>query len=203
MNFFDAALNHSFSSSIQIIDKVKEFPAKMIQNTLENDQVQQMLQTQQFHLILVNQHNIFVGYPLAWHFKSPFIVISPHTWFEYSGPKLGDSEHTEHIPFRMLPYTDRMTLLQRIRNTIVTHFFNYLNDNSMLPSLTPLIQSYLPGCPSLLDMERNLSLIFTNSHPSISYPRVLPPKVIQVACIQCRPAQRLPQVTNPTDLKRY
>ena len=122
MNFFDIALNYSFSTQVKSLGKLKALPGLVISKTLEHVQVQEMLHKDNFDLILVAQQSIFVGYPLAWHFKSPFIVISPHVLFGNMGTKLGDSEHTEHAPFIMLPYTDHMTLVERM--TVIVLFLN-------------------------------------------------------------------------------
>ena len=142
---------------------------------------------------MIGQPNLYAGYPLAWHFKCPFIITFPNVLFGNVASELGDSEHPEYVPFLMSTYTDRMTLGQRVINTIATHSMSLLTHIS-LPFILPSIRKYFPDCPPLAEFQRNASLFFTNSHPSISYPRVLPPRVIEIGAMQCRPARKLPEV---------
>ena len=49
--------------------------------------------------------------------------------------------------------------------------------------------------PSVHDIERNVSLIFSNNHFSLHFPRPVFPYYIEMAGIHCRDAQALPQVS--------
>lgn len=89
--------------------------------------------------------------------------------------------------------TDRMTLVQRVINTAVTHLLNIFQDVVVFPRLQPSIEKYFPGAPSLIEMKANISAAFANTHPAFSYPRAYPPGVVELGAIHCRPAKPLPR----------
>lgn len=49
--------------------------------------------------------------------------------------------------------------------------------------------------PSVYEISKNVSFILQNSHFSVSYPRAFMPNVAEIACIHCKPAQTLPNVS--------
>ena len=109
---------------------------------------------------------------------------------------MGDSEHSEYVPFIMSGFTNRMSLMERTINTALVHLTTKIPKMFNTPVFEKLVQHYLPGCPPLLEIEHNTSLIFTNTHPSISYPRASPPSLIEIGAIHCHPAKPLPTVSH-------
>ena len=194
-NQFDVALNdQSAAKSIQTLKVYMfDFPLMIVRSVFEDQQVQTMLVDQHFDLVLVSQAYGSSGYALAWHFQAPFILISPNSMFSGIAAVLGDSEHTEYVPFVLSPYSDQMSLKERLFNTLFTFLFVFANDLQQ-SSMLNQVRNKLPNCPPLNDIEQNVSMVFSNSHPIFSYPRALPPQVIEIGAIHCRPAKPLPLV---------
>nr|CAD7424363.1 unnamed protein product [Timema monikensis] len=96
-------------------------------------------------------------------------------------------------PSFMSGLTDDMNFYQRMKNalykllgTIVMRLQMFITNN--------LIQKYFPGTPHPTLLLSNLSGVLANVDHSLDYPRPLPPNVIPVGCMQCRPARRLPEI---------
>nr|CAD7571088.1 unnamed protein product [Timema californicum] len=96
-------------------------------------------------------------------------------------------------PSFMSGLTDDMNFYQRMKNalykllgTIVMRLQMFITNN--------LIQKHFPGTPHPTLLLSNLSGVLANVDHSLDYPRPLPPNVIPVGCMQCRPARRLPEI---------
>ena len=122
------------------------------------------------------------------------LFSSPNVIFADLPFVMGDSEQTAYVPYIMTSFTDHMTLLERTINTALVHTMAKIPRYFYMPKIDRLVQHYFSGYPSVYDVERNVSLIFTNTHPSFTYPRVHPPNVIEIGAIHCRPAKPLPNV---------
>jgi glucuronosyltransferase len=195
-SFFDNIVEQPFKTKMEFLQKFREVPESAINSTFRDPQVRNMMETEKFDVVLISVITAYVGYPLAWHFNCPFIVMSPNVAFADMPFVVGDSEHTEYVPFIMSGFTSRMSLMERTINTALVHLTSKIPKIFNTPIYEKLVQHYLPGCPPLLEIEHNTSLIFTNTHPSISYPRASPPSLIEVGAIHCHPAKALPTVSS-------
>lgn len=193
--FFDNIVENPLKTKWNFLTKFKEVPLSTIESTFGNDQIKEMMENDHFDLVLISVVTAYVGFPFAWHFNCPFILLSPNAFIADLAFILGDYEHTEYIPLILTSFTDRMTLFERTLNTVLVHLSAKIPKYLYTPEYDRLIQSYLPGCPSTIDIEKNVSLLFTNTHPSFSYSRAKPPAIIEIGAIQCRPAQPLSMVS--------
>ena len=163
--------------------------------TFSDPRIKELIDNDQFDLVMISEANPFVGYPLAWHFKAPIIMLSPNVLFPGRATSLGDGEHHSYAPFFFTRFSDRMTFIQRMTNMLAATAFDWVHTRMHEPAIRSLVQSQgIPDCPPLYDMEDDIALVFTNTHPSFTYPRALPPQVIELGGIHCRPAKPLPQV---------
>ncbi|XP_032779257.2 LOW QUALITY PROTEIN: UDP-glycosyltransferase UGT4 [Daphnia magna] len=197
-SFFENIVERPFKTKMAFLEKFREVPESTINSTFKDPQIRRMMEKEEFDLVLISVITAYVGYPLAWHFNCPFVIMSPNVVLADMPFVMGDSEHTEYVPFIMSGFTHHMSLMQRTINTALVHLTTKIPKSFNTPVFDKLVQHYLPACPPLLDIEHNVSLVFTNTHPSISYPRASPPSLIEVGAIHCRPAQTL-----PTDMEDF
>jgi glucuronosyltransferase len=147
-----------------------------------------------FDLVMVSITFNAASYPLAWHFKAPLVMMTPNAIFPGVITSLGEEEQPSHVPFFMSSFTNQMNLFQRTVNTFTTHLFGYFIHQFHHEKIHAIVRkTILPDCPPLLELERNISLVFTNTHPSLNYARAMPPVIVEVGGIHCRPAGPLPQ----------
>jgi glucuronosyltransferase len=163
------------------------------QETFSDPRIKDLIDNDRFDLLMISEACPLIGYAMAWHFKTPFIMLSPNVLFPGRASSLGDGEQYSYAPFLFTRFSDRMTFTQRMINMIAANAFDWVHTRMHEPAIRSIIrQQVIPDCPPLYDIEKNISLVFTNTHPSFTYPRALPPQVIEVGGIHCRPAKPLP-----------
>lgn len=176
----------------QVINILYNQPSINAETTYGDPRVQQLMASESFDLVMISEACGLTCYPFGWHFKAPTIAMSPNVLFPGRAVLLGDDEHQSYVPFLMTSYTDRMSLYQRTMNFMASLFFKIFVHDLHIETVHNIFKRTInPECPSFLEIEKNFSLVFTNSHPSFSYPRTLPPRVIEVGGLHCRPAQPL------------
>lgn len=187
---------YSILSVIKIVIKsLLKLPPVIAEKTYQNPQVRSLLSEDHFDLVMVSQVAISVSLPIAWRFNAPIIVLGPNVIFPGLASALGDEDHYSYAPFFFTPFSDRMTFSQRMTNMISSKLFELFAHKWHQSTIRSIAQNeILPGCPIIHEIEKNVSLVFTNSHPSFTYPRTLPPQVIEVGGIHCRPPKQLPKV---------
>ena len=192
-NVFDNLLssNWNFGMTSMLLHSFIELPRKVTETLYTDPRVKDIMAKDDFDLVIVSQMLYIASVPLAWHFQAPLIVFSPNSLFPGMASLLGDEEHTSYVPFTFTQYTDRMNLWQRTLNTCFTKIYQITvewYEKFTIPSIVRKL-----GLPdSSIQEIANVTIMFTNSHPSFTYPRSLPPQVIEVGGIHCRPAKPLP-----------
>merc|ERR1712136_467878 len=106
----------------------------------------------------------------------------------------GDSDHTEYVPNPLMDMSDRMSLPQRIINTVSTFMVDHFFRQQQKSPIHAVVKTVLPNCPPMDDIEKEISLVPTNSHPIFHYPRTMTPEMIEIGGIHCKPANPLPPV---------
>lgn len=146
-----------------------------------------------FDAVIAMQTFNGASYPLAWHFKAPLIIVTPNVLFPGVARTVGDSDHPEHLPFFLTSFTDRMNLLERTINTISTGIYDTFVHRWFWRTIHSIASEHVGrDLPPIEELEKNVSLILTNTHPGITYPRVLLPHVVEVGGLHCRQAKPLP-----------
>ena len=170
------------------------YTARISETTYSHPRVQEMMKTEHFDLVMISEVCGLSCYPIGWHFKAPTIVLTPNSLFVGRATMLGDSEHLSYAPLLFSSFTDQMTLKQRIINVILSKLLFFLSHDVFIGTAHSTFKRLVnPECPALDELEKDFSLVFTYSHPAFNYPRVLPPQVIEVGGLHCRPAKPLPQ----------
>lgn len=186
-SWLDAAMESS--------QKLSTYSGRLTEAIYQHPDIQALISgDENFDLMLLSPFFGMTGYPLSWYFEAPMIFVTPNSLMPGLASILGDSDHTAYVPYLYGLLSGKLTLMQRLSNTI-SSFVHEIFMNSMHHSTVHnLVQHILPGCPPLAEIEKDVSLVLTNSHPVFNYPRPLPPQVIEIGGIHCRPANPLPTV---------
>ncbi|KAK9870194.1 hypothetical protein WA026_006278 [Henosepilachna vigintioctopunctata] len=128
---------------------------------------------------------------LAHHLQVPYIFFSAvgsnsMTNFFVGNPNM---VYVPNIMFPVFPNTfiKRLyTVTVNIAMQLSIKFFIY-------PSQREILRKYLPECPPLEDIQKNVSLVLLNSHFSIEPPRPLVPNAIQIGGFHLDQKKKLPQ----------
>ncbi|XP_057374694.1 UDP-glucosyltransferase 2-like [Daphnia carinata] len=204
-NPFDALLSTRLmlkSMSIGIASMYNQ-PRIITETMYEDERIKQLMAEDDFDLVMISITFNAGSYPLAWHFKAPIIMLTPNAIFPGVIEALGGEEEPSHIPFFLSRFTNKMNLLQRTVNTLATKLFGYFIHQCHHSTIHSIVKErVMPNIPPLEELEKNISLVFTNTHPVVNYARTMPPQIVEVGGMHCRPAQPLSQdleefVSNP------
>ncbi|XP_059480751.1 UDP-glycosyltransferase UGT5-like isoform X2 [Neocloeon triangulifer] len=132
------------------------------------------LKNEKFDLLLVSMFFNDCAYPFAWLNKAPMISLAPTgvaTHFELG---MGNPEPTSYVPNVFLPFTDQMA-----------HFINFIRFCFFFPAVEEDIKEFFgPDAPSVMEMQKNTSLLIVNGHFSLNYPRPFVPAIIEAGGMQ-------------------
>ncbi|KAF8363933.1 hypothetical protein PRIPAC_90856 [Pristionchus pacificus] len=88
-----------------------------------------------------------------------------------------------YVPGMMMQFSDRMTFLQRVTNTLSIGIGKYLFPYLEMPTERILLEQFGADLPSLAELKRATSLWFLNSEPLIEFPRPITHKMIDIGGI--------------------
>lgn len=96
----------------------------------------------------------------------------------------------------VLPYTEEMTFFQRVYNVFLSTYESFLRRFNYIPAQNRLARKYFRDgiegdMPHVLRLEREISIMLVNSHPSIHLPRPTMPSQIDVGGAHIRQAKAI------------
>lgn len=99
-------------------------------------------------------------------------------------------------PFLARPFTDSMNLMQRSMNTLWNLAANSVHSLMVRMFLQSVVRKHFgQDTPLVYDLSKNVSFILQNAHATVTYPRAYLPNVAEIACIHCKRAKPLPDVS--------
>ena len=168
--------------------------------TLKNRQIQELIHSthRQYDLIVLEAYFGDCFVPFSKKFNAPIIRIATFSGAPWMYDWVGNPTELSYVPDPFLHYTDKMTFCQRFWNVYTTFIYRFTRNYYHLPKLDSLVRRYYnepEKLPRLWELEiESTSLLFVNTHFSISYPRPLLPNVIQIGGLHMKPPKELPQV---------
>ena len=108
--------------------------------------------------------------------------------------KMGIPSDFASIPSGLSDFTDKMSFLQRVANTVSAMMFTAVMDHFFTGTIDKIHKQHYPNARSVFDMAKDMSLVLVNSHPTTAWQRSLPPNVIPIGSVHTRPAKPLEQV---------
>lgn len=119
---------------------------------------------------------------LAWnrHLNIPMIDIVTMSSTDWMNTPHGNPSNLAVEPSILAPYTTPMTFFERLGNFLIStsaeFLFNYYSREQ-----DEYVQKYFgPGYPSVVEMQKDLSLILINYHQSLDGIRAFTPAIVPV-----------------------
>ncbi|CAG9830651.1 unnamed protein product [Diabrotica balteata] len=161
---------------------------------LEHQNVKELLAlNQRFDAIVIEQFCNDAIKGLGWYYDAPVILFSPIGANFWVNNLVGNPNPLSYVPDLHLDYSENMTLLQRVKNTLMT-LVRILNQQIYyFPAQREILAQAFPGSPSLEELMANVSLILLNSHESTNQPVPLVPNMINIGGMHISPGKGLPQ----------
>jgi glucuronosyltransferase len=126
--------------------------------------------------------------------KVPFIYFSSSTGYPWVFNSMGVSQELSSIPSRFTGYDSTMNFKQRLVNTLAGLGSQILRRFLVVPAIDAYAKKDFPLARSISDIEKEASLYFLSSQWATTWPRSVPPTIIQLGPLHIRPPQPLPQV---------
>ncbi|XP_058457594.1 UDP-glycosyltransferase UGT5-like [Malaya genurostris] len=163
--------------------------AAMADYTLGHEKVRDLLESNEtFDLLILDQVLTDSLLGLALHYQIPAIVYSSTAANKFINEMVANPHNPAYNPIADLGYSDEMSFVQRLWNTLVSvsEQFNY--KYLYLPAQEAVYQRHFArkNLPPLLDLIHNVSLVLVNSHPVINYPRPMVPSMIEIGGLHLR-----------------
>ncbi|XP_071454078.1 UDP-glycosyltransferase UGT5-like [Hetaerina americana] len=115
-------------------------------------------------------------------FNVPVIAMASQFSLPWVYDLVGNPHSYSHVPHILLPYGENMNFFERLHNAIFSLGVTFARRWLAMPPQNEIAQKYIGSeMPPLWELERNISLVFTNGHPATSPIHPLMPNMIEVA----------------------
>ncbi|KAL6266603.1 hypothetical protein P5V15_003448 [Pogonomyrmex californicus] len=133
-----------------------------------------------FDAIIIEQLWYQCYYALVKHYNFPVLIgfLSVGN-LPYVMDSVGNPDDPNFNPDMTYPFTDRMTINERIKNILYTTWTRLYYRFWHLPRAQDLANEKMPGT-SVYDIDKNFSLVILSNNHVFGYPKPLLPHVIEV-----------------------
>jgi glucuronosyltransferase len=168
--------------------------------SLNSPEIQNLLKTESFELVVANGVYGECGLLLAHYFRTKCIISSSTFVIPWYYDTFGLPNEASWIPEMSNYFTYPMDIYERMLNTYY-YVIGQGRTSDFVNGMDKLMRETLKieNPPSFAQLEQNASLVFLNSHYSLDFPRSLPPMFIPIGGMSSwEPTQSLPK-----DIQEY
>ncbi|XP_062551806.1 UDP-glycosyltransferase UGT5-like [Armigeres subalbatus] len=174
---------------------------------LENYNVQQFINREDLHYDLIVAEQFFQESWLmfAHKFNAPIVTISTIGYSDYMDRAMGLLTPWSFVPHMLLDYEDQMSIYQRTYNTLLStidyigrEFYYLPEQNKLANQIFSSLAKHRGPLPNVQSLEKSISAMLVNSHPTLAKPRPSIVGVVNIAGAHIKPPKSLPQ-----DLLRF
>ncbi|XP_017033184.1 UDP-glycosyltransferase UGT5-like [Drosophila kikkawai] len=135
-------------------------------------------------------------------YQIPIITTSSYGFANFFSQMVGIVSPWSFVPNAFMPYSDRMTLWERIGNVANSGIEDLMREFSYYPKQDAILQKHfsklLDRVPSVKELERNISAILLNNYMPLASPRPISYNMIQVGGLHIQSPKTLPE-----DLQKF
>lgn len=177
-------VNYNGLNFVNLIDKLYEVSINLTESISKSENFYRFLHERDHFDVVIFEIFIcdaMVG--LGRFFNAPtigFSTIGPTKW---TSDLTGLSDFSSHIPIIYNGYSDRMSFLQRMYNSLNYWYEDIQMALRYFPAQQKLLEQIFPNStemPSIEELKRNVSLVFVNSHVSYAIPQHTMPNLIEI-----------------------
>ncbi|XP_045481088.1 UDP-glycosyltransferase UGT5-like isoform X1 [Harmonia axyridis] len=150
---------------------------------------------EEYDLIILEHfcNDCFLG--VAGVFNAPVIGISSTALLTWHNDRFGNIDNPSYIPNPLYLFSNRMNFWERCENFLVTMYtklyYNMITSNNDIRFAEKYFGEKIDSMSEFA--AKRTSLIFVNTHFTLSFPRPLVPNVVEIGGIHLPENQRLPQ----------
>lgn len=174
---------------------------------LENKYVQKFLNRNdlQFDLVVSEQFFQESWLMFAHKYKAPIVTISTYGYSDFMDRAMGLLTPWSYVPHMILNFDDQMSFTQRVYNAMISltdyvirEFYYLPEQNKMAKEFFGDLEQTHGPLPTVQALEKSISVILVNSHPTLAKPRPSMVGLVDIAGAHIRPPKPLPE-----DLQRF
>ncbi|PNF23012.1 UDP-glucuronosyltransferase 2B33 [Cryptotermes secundus] len=198
-NSFDLA-KHSYMGILKVM---WTFGDGFSNSFLQQKEVQKLLHSndQQFDLIIMELFVTDALLGFVHKFRAPVVQVVSFGGSAWMRDLVGSPSPYSYVPDPLQEFSDRMSLWQRILNTLGITYQKLSLCIHHRPKQQAIMEKYFRDyapLPSISELASSTSLILVNGHFSIGYPHPLMPNIVPVGGMHLKPAKKLPE-----DLQKF
>lgn len=152
---------------------------------------------EKFNLVIVSSFINECTFGLIHRLDTPFMFVTTFAPLPWTAAITGTPSPPSFVPLPFFNSNDKMNFLERVKNFAAQLGFKTFSDIAYAPEMEKVYRDYMgEDTPSIAEIEKNVSLILSNSHFTLNYPRPYLPDIVEVGGMHCRPSQPLPKDLN-------
>ncbi|XP_065367855.1 UDP-glycosyltransferase UGT5-like [Calliphora vicina] len=152
---------------------------------MKNPQVQNLLKTETFDLIILESVNTDAWYSLGAHFNAPIIGVSSYGTDPIIDELMGNISPFTYVPLMSTGFTEKMSYTNRMQNLLLKLLELIHNRLVHLPRHQRILDKYMPHIKQdIWSLRQNMSLFLMNQHFSLSSPRSYVTNMIEIGGFQ-------------------
>lgn len=160
---------------------------------LDSAPLKEMMAKEQFDLVIVDILLNYCMLGILPHFKAPYIFLSTMVAPSHVMDPTGNRLPPSFIPSPFFEYSDRMTFSERVINWMFCLFMD-VAAQWYLKGVEDIYKEKLGIDVGVVEITKNVSMILSNTHFTMTYPRPYLPDVVDVGGMHTVPAGPLPKV---------
>ncbi|EDW04367.1 GH20997 [Drosophila grimshawi] len=186
--------NYDFLKMLEIIG------LKTTEHALLQPKVQSLIHATEtegvFDLLLAEQFYQEAFLALAYKYNIPIVTTSTLGYENHMSQMMGLITPWSFVPHGFMPFTDRMSFLERLRNTYVSLYEDLDRLYNYFPKMDNLAKQHfgnvLADVPKVRQMEKQISVMLLNSHAPLTTARPTVDAMVPVAGMHIYPPKQLP-----------
>ncbi|XP_023302656.2 UDP-glycosyltransferase UGT4-like [Lucilia cuprina] len=179
--FSTSILDKSFFENLQSLFIKGVFVTSDIIN---NPSVKEIMQHEQFDLIIFETFMTEALYGLGEHFNAPMVGMSSFGTTSALDTLVGNISPISFIPTLFIQHLFEVTFMHRCLNVALSAVDKMIFDLLYLPHQRKLYEEHFPNATLTFEqVNRNFSLVLVNQHFSLNFPRPYVPNMIEMAGI--------------------
>ncbi|KMY95480.1 UDP-glycosyltransferase UGT5 [Drosophila simulans] len=186
--------NYDFLKMLEIIG------LKTTEHALRQPKVRALIHAEQkegvFDLLLAEQFYQEAFLALAHLYKVPVVTTSTLGYENHMSQMMGLITPWSFVPHGFMPFTDRMSFLERVKNSYASFYEDMDRLLNYFPKMDAVAREFfgpvLAEVPKVKHMEREISVMLLNSHAPLTTARPTVDAMVPVGGMHIYPPKPLP-----------
>lgn len=158
---------------------------KISEAELQHPSVQELIKGHDhFDLVMVEWSGVTLMNAFAHHFKAPLVGITNGGAFINAHEAFGNPNHPVGYPSIFMPFSEDLSLLQRISSVLFTIWYRFYYYSYEIPKQNVIARAnFGSSLPDLLEIEENADLLLINTYQALGNVRPVGPTTIYLGGI--------------------